>query len=350
MECDANYGITYYNATSQSLESPPNVTLLEWGRRLDDISRAKVVYGIADSSCCDQLGLLEPFVHQLAIKRNGRLAWYGWILRAEYGKDTVEIEAVDALLWLKKRILHEDITITADLAEIFLAIWLNVNAPDPINNITVTTNPTGVVETREALVRSFRFGWNIVKEMLDTGLDVTVFGKNILAGTISNSRPIELKLSDIEGDPRVVKDGTHFANRVIFDANESVVGIYPPGIPVPNSSYPLVEEVIKDAQVQDQTSADNAARARYEFSRRVPRLVNINDALTLSPYTSIALEDLIPGTLINLDTEGLCYATRESFRLGSLDVTVSGGNERIGIGLQPTGPFTNLSSAEDAVI
>jgi hypothetical protein len=154
----------------------------------------------------------------------------------------------------------------------------------------------------------------------------------------------------VQGDPRITKDGKQYANRVIFDANDAVQATYPTTAPAANSAYPLVETVIKDSQVQDQVSAENAAKARYEFSRNVPRLVTLRDGLQLQPNVPLTMRELIAGVMVNIDTEGLCYEQRETFRLGGMDVEVAGGVEKIKLAMQPTGPAETLADIEDPVL
>jgi hypothetical protein len=112
----------------------------------------------------------------------------------------------------------------------------------------------------------------------------------------------------------------------------------------------LVEEVIKDSQLSTNESAEHAAKARYEFKRIVPRIVRTQDGLVLQQNVDIFVSDLVCGSTVIVDTFGLCYDVKQSFRLGNVNVVVAGGVETIDIGLQPVGPLGSLSSAEDPVL
>ena len=339
--------MAFYNRGGGVIDTPKHILDLSWGRRLDNISSSTINFSISDLSCCSQLGILEPIAHSMSVIRNNAEVWYGTIKRVEYGRDLVQVQSDDGLFWLDSRIVHEDHSWTkTDLTDIFVDLFNDAMLPDPISQLSLATTPTLVLESRKAKASDNRYVWNIVQEMLDTGLDVTAFGRKILVGIMYNSQPLELRLGDVQGDPKILKDGTLFGNKIIVDANEKAVGIYPPSGTV--SAYPLVEKVLKDGQIQDAASALNAAKSRYEFSKVVPRLVNIADGIQLQPNSALAknnLNLLIPGSLITVNTEGLCYDQKEVFRLGNVDVTVAGGIETVSLSLQPTGPEASLEES-----
>lgn len=350
-ECNPSYSVVFFNRGGGAIDIPLTPTSVTWGRRIDDISAATIVYTIGGDNCCLELGILEPLAHSVGIYRNGKLAWFGWIYpRVTYGFGEVTIEAVDGLWWLTRRIVHNDLSWkNTDLVDIFSDLYDDAMAPDPISQLTVVKTNTNVTESRIAKAKDNRYTWNIVKEMLDTGLDVTAFGKTIIAGLIVNSGKVQLRMRDVQGDPKIVKDGGQFADRVIVDASDKAVGIWPPGQPQATGAYPLVELVLKDGQIQDAASALNAAKARYEFSRRVPRQITLGDGIILLPNSAINVGNLIPGTIVTVDTEGLCYQQKEDFRVGSIDVTVAAGNETVNMSLQPTGPGATLADVEEPV-
>lgn len=348
--CDPNYHVKFLTAQGRTIDSPTRMAELRWGRKLDGISEARITYVITEDSCCEELGKIEPVAHQVAIYRDQKLVWYGWVRDVEYTRGSVVVDCVDALWWLTKRVIRSDITWTnTDLSTIFLDLWNDAILISPIT-ATVVTTPTGTYESRETKANQHRIAWNIVREMLDAGLDVTTVGNTVVAGVISNKQPIELKLTDIQGEVSLRKTGSLYANRVIADASETIQATYPTTPASANSLYPLVEEVIKDSQIADVQSALNAARARYEYKRIVPRIVRTQDGLMLQPNIDIHVSDLVCGATVIVDTYGLCYDVKQSFRLGNVNVVMAGGVEKIDIGLQPVGPLGSLSDAEDPVL
>lgn len=346
--CHPGYEVAYYDRDNRVIRSPANVAEIQWGRRLDDISTATINYVVSDDNCCEQLGGLEPHAHKVKIRRNGQLVWAGWLEKPEYGRDEVVIPCYDALQWSKQRIVRSDFAWTnVDQADMFEQVWNDAMSPDPIDAELVKF-ASGVLESREVTLGGMpRYSYDVLKEMFDSGLDVTVFGQKIIVGNIPTSKPFQLSLRDIEGDGvRVVKDGTRFASRIIVDANDVIQAVYPPGAPGPSSLYPLVEEIVRRGSLETQEAADNIAIARYEYSSRVPRIVQSGDALPLQPNLNIDVNDLIPGIRLVIDTTGLCYVTKQEFRLGNLDVTVAGGKEKISITTQPVGSRDGLGDEE----
>lgn len=346
--CDPRYEVKFYDRNGSVIRSPEKISEISWGRRLDDISRSTLTYIISDETCCDLLGQLEPHAHEMGIYRSGILVWYGWLDDVYYRRGTVEVEAYDALQWGKQRIVRTDQSwIDTDQTDIFVDVWEDGISVDPIN-AELLTFPSGVTETRDALLGGMpRYVYDVVKEMMDSGLDVTVIGQRILVGLIPTVKPIQISLRDVAGDPAVVKKGSAYAGRIIVDANDVLQSVYPPGPPAANALYPLVEEIVRRGAIESQDAADNIAVARYEYAgRRVPRIVEAGDSLVLQPTLDIQINDLIPGIKIVIDTEGLCYSTKQQFRLGNIDVTVAGGEEKIAVTTQPVGA-DDLSDVAD---
>lgn len=349
--CDPAYNVKFYDRGGNSFDAAKDqIVNLDWHRKLDDQSDCNIDFEVASDECCQQLGKLEPYAHEVEIIRGGSQVWYGWILDVDYGRSEVNVNAFDALGWLKKRIARYDRSFqSVDLSDIFSQIWHDAMDISPVR-AQILTSPTAIRESRDIKAADKRLAFNIVKEMLDTGLDATAFGQTVLAGIIHTTKPIELLLSEVSGDVRVSKAGSKFADKIYVDANADVTAEYPPGNLSGNSVYPLVEGVIRDSQIQDVQSALNAAKAQYEsFGRRPPRLISASDSLILQPNSGIKINDLIPGTRVVVDTTGLCYAVQQEFRLGGVDVTVSGGSEQIALSLQPTGPTDSLSDTDDPV-
>lgn len=172
--------------------------------------------------------------------------------------------------------------------------------------------------------------------MLNTGLDVTTFGSQILVGTPAFTT-LDLFDTDIVGEASVLKDGSQYAGRVIANASRDIVGIYPPGPPAGINGYPLVETLLSDSQLADQLSAETAAQARWKFSENGVRRVDAQGGLVLSPTSNIDIKRVLAGQLFNFKATETCYNATETMRLGTLDVEVTQGRSKATIGLQPVG-------------
>ena len=344
--CDPRYDVRYRTGGVDMSIDSQQLSRVEWAREIDQTARAKTTHILKGSSddCCHDLALLEPWLSTITVTKNGGAVWYGWVSRVHYFRDRVEVEAVGALQWLRKRVPTGYYKETADLADHFAALWALCMEGSDVG-VEIVPFPTGVVELREMDDRAaYRTGWSIFREMADTGLDAVEFGNQIYAGDLTAIVPtVELGIEDFRGDVALTKDGELYANQGVVDGARSVNAVYPSGLTYPGAQpYPRIVDVIIDEQLQDITSARAAAKARVDYSPVVPRIVKATQDVALDPNSSIKPEALLPGGLVNLDTTGLCYAERESYRLGRVSVIVEGGAENTTIGLQPVGTLSAL--------
>lgn len=350
MNCDPRYSVRFFDRGGRSLDGPKNVELLHWQRKLDDTSVCELDIVIAGDGCCSELNKIEPIAHMLEIRRDATLVWAGWVLDTEEGRSSFHFDAFDAIGWLKRRKIHSDMSwVNVEVSEIFDDLWNDAMAPDPVRAQVIKIS-TGTTDTRSVKVSDNKLTWSPVKQMLDSGLDITCLGNSIIAGIVHTTKPIELKLSDFEGDVRLSKLGSQYANDITVDASEQIQAHYPDTPAGANSIYPLVEVVVKDTEIQDIGTAYNTAKARYEASRYVPRVLINTDSLTLRSNVDVDINDLIPGIRIIVDTEGLCTEVKQEFRLGQVDVNMQAGQEKITVSLQPVGPRDNLDSALDPIL
>lgn len=334
------------------------ILTLNYSRVLDDVSAAGVTF-FTPEGCCGQLGQVDHWNTDLLISYVNPLTgddeelWRGPCLKPSYGKGTVTISAFDVLKWQQARVCPDDLTFTdEDLTDIAIAVWnsavMSVDAPVS----SIVSYPSGVKESRKVEKSSYRYAWNVTDEMLKSGLDVTTFGSQVIFG-MPPFQPVTLTDKDLTGsDPVTVdKDGSVFANLVYAKASEDIVGQYPPGARAgsstyPRNGYPLVEFVDSDSQITDQQSANNAAKARWDFSHNGVRRVRADGGLTLAPTDEpkINTKTVIAGQLINFAAKETCYEATETLRLGRLDVVVAAGTETATITLQPMGTNGDLDA------
>ena len=341
-DCDPTYTVEYYDQGNKLNISSNNLTNIIWGRALDDISKAQVTHSIPSPDCCEELALLEPYRASLVIRRSGVVVWYGVVTDVEYSRTSVSVYASDVLHWLTVRVPKSGYSETVDQSVHFENIWnLAMSGDDP--GVTIVTTETGVVQERVYEEDRYRIAWNIIREMLDNGLDVTALGNTVYAGVLENiTSPITLTGSDFTGEVIIRKDGGLFANKIYFNAAGDVTGIYPPNGEPLDSVYPLVEEVLSDSELQDAEGAQSSAKARWDFSRVAPRVVQASDALTLNNNLPVDINQFIPAKLITLNISDMCFSERVTYRLGRFDVSVVGSVETITMALQPYGTLESL--------
>ena len=343
-DCDVQYEIRYGIRGQKSSIPQNSISIVEWSRKLDDISQAKVTHVLTDQSCCDQLGRIEPWSDTMEIYENGMLVWMGWVVAVEYSFSTVVVEAKDALVWSRHRWLEDDYEKTQDSAQHFADLWNLSIGPDSASTIPVdlVVSASGVVETRRYQSSFRRILWFNLKEILEGSCDVVALGNQLFVGSISVPGTLDLNASDFAGDLTLRKAGELYANQVGVEGARNVRGVYPTVTPSGDGIYPLVQDLVFDEAITSNASAEAQAKSRYEFSAGiVPRVIRAGDALQLR-QGAVETKDLIPSRIVNLDTSELCVSERQQFRLGGIDVTYTGGVQTIGISLQPIGSLAQV--------
>jgi hypothetical protein len=341
LDCDFSYEVRYGVRGAAIGVAPYTIQSISWGRRNDEISKAKIVHTLNDPDCCSLLGDIEPLADNLEILLDNNIVWSGPITAVEYGRSTVVVEAEDMLSWARRRVLQQPYEKKQDEAIHFKELWDNAMQYSPIP-VEIITSATGVIASRRYPNTQKRIVWFILKELMDAAVDVTVIGNQMYVGTLAFGERLTLGSDDFSGDIVLRKAGELFANQVIVEGARSVVGQYPPGIVSGSEIYPLVQDLVFDESINSNATAAATARSRYDFtSGVVPRVVRAGDALTLR-QGAIDVKELIPGRIVSLEFENLCYAQTQDFRLGSVDVDVAAGVQTIGISLQPIGTLAQV--------
>ncbi len=345
-DCDVSYDVRYRVRGVPSSIDVNSISSLKWGRRLDEISKAGIEHVLTDERCCDMLERLEPWADSVELRENGQLVWSGPITAVEYSSAGVSVECADELMWSRRRALTADYEKTQDSSLHFKDVWDNAMAHDP-RPVEIITSNTGVIEARKYTLSYNRMLWFLLKEMFESSVDVTALGQRIYAGALTLGSPIHLTNDDFAGDLTLRKDGALYAGQVLVEGARSVKGAYPPGVVRGEGIYPLVQDLVYDETLQTNESAAAVARSRWDYSSgRVPRIVRAGDSLDLR-QGAVETNKLIPSTIVDLNVTSMCYTQREKFRLGSVEVTFSGGVKTTSISLQPIGTLAQLETVSD---
>lgn len=344
-ECAPSYSGVFQLGGTSTVHAADGLRLIEWGRKLDDISRSRMVYVKRDLSdeCCRGFRRLTPWRDHLNIVRNGRVVWFGPVMNVEESRNEIVIDAADSLVWMTRRVTTVDESfVQADLTDIARTLINDVTAtadPWSATGVVFSYQPSGVLN--DLLVESSRFPrylWNVLTEKLASGLDMIVVSKTIHVGAAPPAPTLRFRAQDFQEDLSIRKDGGVYAASVFVNANDDVRAQYPPVTPGGNPF--LVEQIISDAQIQTTQAATDTAKARWAYAGQqgVPVIVQASDNLTINPNTNVKVNQLIPGANVYLDATEYCFGRIQAFRLGSIAVAVEGNTEKIQIALQPSGP------------
>ena len=339
------YGVALLKNGVKISTGKAKLSRIEYGRKLDQISSAKIDLITAGENCCGQLRRLtgkwncELVITAANELNQDEVVWRGPILRPTFRKGSVTIEARDILKWLERRLIEQDFNfVDTDVSDIFIALATYAYGKDAVNPVKheFMRFDSSTIEDRVVEAASQRMTWNVVSEMLSAGLDVTAYGSRIIVGS-PDFAPFNLTDKQVLGDVEVYEDGDDYADRVIANASRDIIGIYPPGPPAPVAGLPLVEAQVVDSQISDQQSAQNAAKARYDAFAVSATRVRASGGLQLLPSSKINPRTLIAGQLINFAATETCRTARETLRVGSVTVVVEKGSETATIELQPLG-------------
>lgn len=344
-----------------------NLTLVDWERKRDDISTAKIIVGGWDIDCGNLLSLIEPWAYEIVIFRDNGFTvdrvWEGPITLITHKADTVEIHAKDVMAYAYRRVIHQamnDLNSGGDTVVSRAArVLQNVFAPDDPNvlrHLTVLSKSDDSKQFRNAPAFS-RTAFEEVDDMAsNSGLDYTVVGRAILVwGTKHRIGTLpEFRDKDLGSSPIVSIYGMSTANRYIVSDGNGIYGLAEAegafnedGV---DETYGLLEMLssswAEDSETPEggytQEQADKTARQFAEFAARSvsdryppPVVVRIPDNTTLNPGAVISIQHLVPGVVIPLHSTGTLRSVVANQKLDSIKVIEQAGEETISITMSP---------------
>ncbi|WP_371798969.1 hypothetical protein OG963_14095 [Streptomyces sp. NBC_01707] len=306
---------------------------VEWQRTLDDVSEARIVVQ-PDGDCCEAMGRVRSWRHDLVIYRNGRACWEGPCVVPEWNADgTVGVRAFDILAWLDRRVPHESREfIGRDLSNI--AEWLiedGFRPDDPGHSVQVVA-PTRIRGNREYEQNIGQTGDHL-RDLAATGLDYTAVGSRILlmpedfCGRVGS-----LTDADFPDGLVIVEDGLALATRWIVQGRDDVLA----EAGGKHSYYGLLERYVEETSILDSPSAEAAARSRLRTSSPAPVFVD-SQQTTLSPEAAVDIASLVPGWCVDVMTTSTCRNIGQALKILGLKVVEDGDGERVSVQLTPAG-------------
>lgn len=341
--CAVNKAHVTWRCGSPRLCSLTGATEIFYTRVLDDISEAQITITLSgsDDICCECLGDIEPWCHELHITRDGEDPWMGPITEITYGYETVVIKALDILGWLQVRVAEidlpappgpEDLT---TIAQQIIDVAFADDGDGPCALDYVVAQPTGIV--LDLLFPAFTDNaFEQLDQLSDLGLDFTVVGRSIVLGPEDFPvAPIAtLKDEHILGDIQLTKNGLLQGNRwfVHFTGDNNL----PAMREAPVQCYGRIERLrSEDAALQNLADAEETAQIYVDATATAPRLIEIPGGSQLSPETPWTLAEMIPGARVDVSLTKLCVDATQSFRLVGVEVHQNAEGEKISVSLSP---------------
>jgi hypothetical protein len=336
--CGINEAFITWKCGSPRLCSLTGATEIQWGRILDDVSEAEVTISLAgslDATCCDCLGDIEPWCHELHITRDGETVWLGPVVEVIYAFESVTIRAQDLLGWTKVRVAENDIDMTADITTIAQAVLAEAfNEDDPCTHISAT--PAGGDTTSYFSEAFSATAFEQLEQLSNIKLNYTAIGRTIILGPEDLPLvPIATLTDDmILSEVTLTKSGLLQGNRwwVRYEGDGGVPGVGQ----VDQQCYGLIERLRpNDDGIQDATTANEVAQAYANAAGTAPRLLELEAGARLSPETPWDIQDMVPGTKVNVSLARLCVDTAQRFRLTGMSVRQSEEGEEVSLSLSP---------------
>jgi hypothetical protein len=361
---------------------------VQWGRKRDDIGNCLITTNGFDQDCCELLGDLQSWAHELVIFRDQERVFEGPITRITYTSTDVEVEAKDVMAYLYRRVMRQgyndafrridrtpktppqpigkpgggpyDIIGVNTVVERALQITLNALAykdPNVLPYVTAIQYPKDALENRVVADYS-RTAWEEIDDLAATaGLDYTTVGRRIVYWDTHRviGRLPEMRDGDFSDPVIVTEYGMQTSNWFAVTNNNGVAGIaYPLGKDGSNwhERYGPVEMVASAYGEQSgaalATDAMTAAQrdalvkklqgqATKGIANRWPNpvVVRVPDNSTLSPEVNLGINQLIPGVWIPLRATLTCRKLAQWQKLDSLDVEEIAGQEFVRVTMSP---------------
>ncbi|MFJ5037931.1 hypothetical protein [Streptomyces parvulus] len=309
--------------TGATVSTANVLTEVEWTRRLDDTSTARVVVN-PEGDCCERLGLVRSWRHSLVIHRDGALVWAGPIIQVEWRLGQVEIFASDISAWLDRRVPHETKAFPeTDLNTI--AKWLIDDAfrPDDPGYSVQTVAPAGVKGARSYTEDVGQSGDHL-RDLAETGIDYTVIGQTFILLPETHSVSVgRLTDEDFPEGLVVAEDGASLATRWVVAGDDEGDALGSAG--GSHEYYGLLERYLEQDAIDDDASAASAAAAKLRASLPVPVFIDSQE-VTISPQAAVEVTALVPGWCLDITSQQTCRTVSQRLKIVGVTVKEDGGS------------------------
>jgi chitodextrinase len=314
-----------------------------WNRVTDDISEAKVTMGQANlpAECSSILQGVTRWAYELVIFRDGVRVHTGPIQDVLPEGEDLTITSRDKAAWLTVRPIWSELSYPEpgeEMATIFNDVITNAMAPDNVPGLVGTATATGLRAVREYLPNPPQYAWDAVEELCRTGIDFTMIGPTMVAGSfVVPASPIafltEQAFTDLPSTPLLGKNvATQWL--VTGDPEQDLLASY-------GGSDALVGLVVRIAQeddIDDQSSLDQNAKTRWELTSS-PLIAE--STFSLAPEAPWPVELMVPGCIVDIRFYETLFPVIGRHRLKRVEFNWSasgdGPSEQVQITVEPVG-------------
>ena len=244
--CATEWAVSAVDRATGARVAIPKFSRLAGDRRQRDISQLQVQVP-RTAGCCAAVSGLSLWRHEIQAHRDGVLEWAGPLVdrRRTPTGDNVTLQAVDRLGWSRRRRLRTTRTLSGEPCRLLLRVLadsLGLDA-DPVE-LDHRLIDTHLVRELAWKAEDARFGWDMIRVLIDSVLDLTVVGTTLYGGlTTAGVEPLgRIRQRDLSNELEIVEDGWSVATNIT--ARGEALGVWPPetaGIPV-NRMIGLVDD------------------------------------------------------------------------------------------------------------
>lgn len=345
-----------------------DLTGLQWGRRLNEVSEASVTIalnGTDSEECCGLAASVNPWEHEMSINRDGTEVWCGPVTNGEIDEDGAQVsfDAKDLSAWYDHRWVEvADTEIEFDEADITVLFdWLLQHGyyRDPFNLEWFVGDPLGIPITRtytEFVPPGERWGGvypmigNEIRELLKSRIDYTTIRRVLIAGDLQTNTGapiVHLVDGDWQKRPKIGIQGVAMATEQGVGGSAGGNGGYDDDqmwIERPNDAdrakYGLLQafDAAPELDEEDTYIMPNMITQRAVELRaiRSSPFVYLREG-QLSQNAAVTFDQLIPGRKFYVDLIQGCRAIHHNYLLTNVNVKLGKEGEEVSLELVPPG-------------
>jgi len=286
--------------------------------------------------CCEILAGLVRWGYELVIFRDGERVHTGPVVDIIPDEENIRLRSQDKMAWTTRRPIWSLLNYPepgVDMATIFNDVVTNAMAPDNVPGLIATATATGIRAVRRYEPNPPQYAWEALSELCRTGIDFTMVGPTMVAGSFVVPTPPIAFLTDqsVAGIPGAPRLGVNVTTQwfVTGDPDENLLATYGGIDPLVG----LVVSIAQEDEIRDQASLDQNARTRWELTNQP----DIGEAtFELDPAAPLPINLAVPGAVLDLRLGETCFPIVGRHRLKRLDVSWSSSED----GISETGRIT----------
>lgn len=331
---------------------------ITWDRRMDDASQADVVIGVPGHAgdCCEVLGFIGTWGHELVIYRDAVRVWEGPITNIVWARDQVRITARDVLGFLQRRYCSSLLIPDTDPAQSALglarndmnAAWVATdNAAPYLVQVGNDADATGVHAERNV---ASGYVLDALQDFVKSGVHFTTVGRRTILWhdevSIGHTGTLYPDMH-VSGEVELVEDGMALATRVAA-TSDTEAGLIMGQYGAEDTFYGLVDGVRNLPVITTVDALTLSAQTLRNKMYPAPQVLNIAQDSVLSCDAPFDMGELVAGTLMQVQMDSLCRRVSVTQQLTSVKVTQSGEGEQVAITVEPIS--ASLAAASGGLI